>query len=395
MANIMILGAGVYQVPLIQRVRRMGCEAHVVSRPGQYPGIVLADRFHPLDTTDIDGVVSLARNLGIVAVLTAGSDVCVPTMAAVNTALGLRGVNPDVASCLSFKGRFRAFQEAHDLPHPRFVVVRSAAECQYWVSQVAEPVILKPVDSSGSRGVARVDDGDSLSIHNTFDAALAESRCGEVCVETVIPGIEVGGNALLHSGEIIFLGITAKHMNGFLVQGHSYPTDISEGGQRSVREAIRDCCCAMGYTDGPLNFDVMVDGEDAVIIELGARLGGNGLTDLSERAFGYDVQTEMIRLALGQTPATPPADMIAPCGSYVFGSRYPGRLRHAGTEVEVRRSCPWLLELTFQRHVGDAVPAMHSNADLIGYATFDIPPDMDWEACCRRLDNALQLEVAP
>lgn len=392
--RVMILGAGVYQLPLIRRARALGLEVHVVSRPGSYPGIHAADVFHPIDTTDEPGVLNLARELRIEAILTAGTDVCVPAMGAVNDALGLRGVSRAAADALSLKGVFRAFQAANGIPGPRFSVVRDPEACLAWVAEAAAPVIVKPVDSSGSRGVSRLEDADPERVRAAFASALACSRRGEVCVETVIAGVEVGGNALLYEGRTVFMGVTAKHMSGFIVRGHEYPTGISARQQECVRDALAACCRALGYRDGALNFDVMVDGEHATIIELGARLGGNGLTDLTERAFGYDVQTELIRMAMGQAPASPPGGRVNACGSYVFGSDRSGRLAGLQPADEVRRDCSWLRDLVLQAKVGDAVCGMRSNADLVGYATFDIPPGLRWSECCERLSQALAMEVS-
>jgi len=391
--NILVLGAGIYQIPIIERVKRLGFNAHVVSRPGPYPGIKLADQFHAIDTTDVDSVLRLARKLQVIASITAGSDVCIPTIGAINDALNLPGIKRDTADLMTYKNRFREFQQANNLSHPAFSVATSTEECLQHLKNFGSPAIIKPVDSSGSRGISKVSIREPEHLKVCFKRALSVSRGKRVCIESVISGTEVGGNALLYGGNVHFLAITAKHMQGFLVEGHSYPTNISQSKQDQIKMALIECCALLGYDDGALNFDVMVDGKTVVIIELGARFGGNGLTDLTERAFGYDIQTEMIKSILKVKPKEPLFQPVQACGSYVFGSPKNGTLTHIDDHSVVQEQLPWVSSISLSYNIGDKVPKMQSNADLIGYATFDIPENSSWEVCRDKIKSAINLKV--
>lgn len=393
--RVLILGAGIFQLRLLQRARALGLQTHVVSRPGNYPGIAEADHFYPIDTTDVASVTELARALGVAAVLTAGTDVCIPTLGAVDDELGLPGLSQETAETISHKDRFRAFQQAHGLPAPRHVAGHSVEELQVAVRALAPPVIIKPVDASGSRGITRVTAFGADVIRRAFLAAVVHSRRRMVCAEEQVPGTEVGGNALLQGGRIAFLGVTAKHLHGFLVRGHHYPTDIGASDQERLQGAIAECCSLLGYRDGPLNFDVMVEGGTVCILELAARFGGNGLTDLTERAFGCDIETEYIRAALGEGLRIPPAVEVKRCGSLVFGSARRGVLTRLSNLPELQESCPWVLDLVTQRKPGDVVEKFESNADLVGYALFDLPSRMSWGHCRAAIEAALDLEVEP
>ena len=97
MTKILILGSGVYQVPLIRTVQKSEHKALVVGMPGNYPGIGLADEFPPICTTDIRGVRDLAARERIDAVLTCGSDVGVPTAGAVVDILNLPATGHDAS----------------------------------------------------------------------------------------------------------------------------------------------------------------------------------------------------------------------------------------------------------------------------------------------------------
>lgn len=391
--RILILGAGIYQVPLIERAKNMGLETHVVSYAGEFPGIGIADAFHELSTTDVTAVVALAKHLRVDGVVTSGSDVCVPTVGAVCDAMGLVGITRETAELVSRKDKFRAFQAANGMHAPRFRVVDDAAQLQGAVEGLRPPVIFKPVDSSGSRGIVQLEGSVFDHALEAFEHARSFSRCGVVCVEEVLPGMEVGGNAVLHDGRIAFLAITSKHMDRFIVRGHSYPCEIGPSQQETLRGELQRACALLDYRNGALNFDVMVDGSQATIIELGARLGGNGLTDLIGYAFGYDIESDILRVALGHTPEVPNCGQIRPCGSWVFGASREGCLRRMSTLDELKQSVPEVYVLSSTSAAGAPVHPFVHNANQLGYVLFAIPQGASWHSMAARLTTSLVLDV--
>ena len=314
-------------------------------------------------------------------------------MGAANDALGLAGISRSIAQTISHKDRFRQFQNAHGIPAPRCISASDSDELYEKLQELSLPVIVKPSDSSGSRGVSRLMNRSAADTSSAYELARRHSLRGVVCAEESLAGREVGGNALLWNGKIHFAAITAKHMDRFLVRGHHYPAELTDEQQRAVKAAVSDCCAALGYSHGPVNFDVFVNGTSATVIELGARLGGNGTTDLTERAFGYDIETEAIRVAMGQAPLLHSAAAVSSCGSLVFGSATNGILTNIASECELRMQCSELVSLTVRLTIGDTVPRMTSNADAIGYALFDLRNGSDWESASRRIELALSIAV--
>ena len=93
MKKIMILGAGIYQVPLIKTAKRMGLYTIVVSIPGNYPGFALADKVYYENTVDDEKILEIARAEQIDGIVTTGTDVCVITIGKVCDAMGLAGLS--------------------------------------------------------------------------------------------------------------------------------------------------------------------------------------------------------------------------------------------------------------------------------------------------------------
>lgn len=391
--DILILGAGVYQCGLIRRAKKMGLVAHVASAPGVFPGIELADHFYPVDTTDISEIVRLAERLKVRGVITAGTDVAIPALGAVVDRLGLNGPSRFVAETISYKDRFRAFQHEHGLRAPRYTVASSPEDLARVAGRVVAPLIVKPVDSSGSRGVQIVESVERHAIEKAYFEAVVHSNSSRVCFEEKLEGVEVGGNALLVDGFIFFIAISQKFMEGFVVRGHAYPTSLSDEQQAKVRAEIEKTCRALGYRTGALNFDVMVGADDVAIIELGARLGGNGLTEMVPEAYSYDIQADVLRLTIGMPPVGAPASVADPCGSYVFGASMRGTLMRMPSTEQISEAVPSVFRVMPAAKAGDLVYPFKDNSRQLGCALFRLG-EFSWRQVTNKLQSKLDASVA-
>lgn len=396
MANkerIMILGAGPFQVPGIQKAVALG---HHVITVDYFPDNIGHRFSHErvnCSTTDRESVARAARDLEVGGICTFSSDVAVPTVGYVCEQLGLPGVSSVAAETMATKHLFRAFLRERGLPHPQFVAARSFDDLHNLARQLRFPVIFKPVDTSGSRGVTKVAKPDERAVRTAFEYARAFSRSGTVCVEEFIEGIEVGGDAILHGGRLAFLAITHKHLSGFVVTGHNLPTTISPEDQMGVRAALEACCAALGYADGPLNFDVMVTPERPVILEMSARNGGNGIPSVIARATGIDVEVATLQIALGDSPVLGDGVKISGAGSWVFGAAHRGVLRDVRQLDEVRDVVPELFDLYFAVEPGGVVNRFEHNGNLLGYALFDCDPPGRYDEIAAKISHALRIDI--
>jgi len=179
--SLFALGAGVYQVPLIRRAQEMGLETIVASIPGPYPGIELADRFLPIDTRDVDGIVRAAEKFGADGIVTSGSDVCVPAIGAVVDRLGLPGTSYEAALRSADKVRMKQAFARAGVPTAPFEVVTNFTEAQEAAKRIGYPLMVKATDSSGSRGVTKVDEAKRLKA--AWQRARDVTRSPQVVLE--------------------------------------------------------------------------------------------------------------------------------------------------------------------------------------------------------------------
>ena len=392
--TVMILGAGPSQVSAIKKAVRLGYHVITVDYLPDNVGHKHSHRYVNCSTTDKEGVLRAASQNHVDGITTFCSDVAVPTVAYVSTRLGLPGFAECTAEVLSYKDRFREFQETNELDHPDFVSASSPQELMQKIAQLHFPVVFKPVDYSGSRGVSRVDRPDTRSWRHAFEHAWNFSRSGRVIAETFTNGIEVGGDAFLTGGRVVFAAISQKYLRGFVPTGHRFPTFLSENDQRRVVDEIEMTCRAAGYTEGALNYDIMVAPEQISVIEMSPRTGGNGIQELVERAFGVD----LVALALQTAVSDPPSDVrpktpITGCGSWILGSRKAGLLTELVTADEVMKAVPEVFDFQTDYQEGNRVPAFTHSGNRIGRILFDCRDAKHYARIVRRLARSCHFEV--
>ena len=163
--------------------------------------------------------------------------------------------------------------------------------------------------------------------------------------------------------------MTQKFLRARAVTGHRLPSALPAADRGRVELAIGHACAALGYRDGPLNFDAMVGERDVVLLEISPRNGGNGLTDLVRHAFGVDLELALVRQALGRAPGLDPWPVrgTAVC---VLGSPEPARLARLPDAEAWRAVCPAVIDVAYTRRVGDRIGPFADNGQAFGHVVF-------------------------
>lgn len=392
----MILGAGLGQLPIIQAAVDLGFYTITVDNVPGNVGHRFSHQSVDCSTADQSGVLAAAAKLKIDGIVTFASDVATQSVGYVADQLGLAGSSQAVAKIMSNKARFRAFQKQHGgrLNYPNFVTGKSLNEIADEVTCLAPPLIFKPVDSSGSRGVVKVESVDWSAYKRAFEYAQSYARSKVVCVEEFVEGEESGGDGFLVDGKLVAL-ITQKRKLGFVPIGHSLPTDLAIDVQGEVLTELAAHCRALGYSNGPLNFDVLVSPQRIVVLEMSPRLGGNGISAVIKRATGVDLIAATLGLAVGRPPEL--ADTLKvtrSCGSWVFGSAQAGRLDGIASKAELCARAPEVFGYAVNYNIGDEVPGFVHSGNSLGYVLFDIAPGCDYPDIVERIQDALQMVVA-
>lgn len=295
MKKIMILGAGKGQVPFIKISKELGAFVIAVSPKGNYPGIDIADKFYDMDTRDKDGILEVALKEKIDAITTDQTDVSVPTVAYVAEKLGLKGIGYDRAMKYSNKYLMRIAAREAGVAVPEFFRADNIEEAVKGARELEWPLIIKPVDSSGSRGVLKINSEDELIAQ--FEESKKYSITGDVIIEEYIEGIEYIVDGFSIDNRYINTDLSVKQF--FNVENMCIPRmcmfssalDIEDEKELKVLEANKKFVEYVGLPFGITHAAYIYDlkRKDAYMVEIAARGGGDGISsNITPRVSGIN-----------------------------------------------------------------------------------------------------------
>ncbi|MCD8020526.1 MAG: ATP-grasp domain-containing protein [Clostridiales bacterium] len=366
MKKIMILGAGIYQVPLIKTAKRMGLYTIVVSIPGNYPGFVLADKVYYENTVDDETILAIAREERIDGIVTSGTDVCVITIGKVCDAMGLCGLSYHAAQIAVDKMLMKSNYEEYGVRTARFrKVLFSDTDIRKTISGLNFPLIFKSVDSSGSRGITRVDSFDE------FDASVAyvreNTRKDYFLIEEFIEGEEFGAQAFVYQGEVSFIlphGDYVFHGDTGVPIGHFAPYNLSEEVILDAKEQLRKAVKAMGLDNCAINADFILKDNKTYVLELGGRCGATCLAELVSIYYDFDYYEKILKTALGEDPDFDCTRAAVPNASHLLMSDRDGIIR---SETDHNDANENIYEVQFDYAPGDEVHKFHVGPHRIGH----------------------------
>jgi biotin carboxylase len=302
--RILFLGGADIQVSAIKKAKELGYYVITCDYLPNNPGHRFSDEYHNVSTTDMEGVLALARELNIDGILAYASDPAAPTAAYVSEKLSLP-TNPfAVVQMMSRKDLFRDFLEANGFRVPKAMAVTNYADAKRFVDTIERRMIIKPVDSSGSKGVFAIDSNEDFE--KKFDDSISFSKAGIVVVEEFIykKGYQIGGDGFIVNGKLAFRCFGDIHFsktNPLLPCSVSVPTLHEDYIVQKVHDEVQRLFTSIGMKMGAVNFDIMVDeNDDVFILEIGPRNGGNMIPELTEYCTGVDMKVYSIRAALGE-----------------------------------------------------------------------------------------------
>ena len=390
----MILGAGTFQLPAIRKAVDLGYHVITVDYLPDNVGHKISHQYVNCSTTDRKGVLQAAKKLQVDGICTFSSDVAIPTVSYVCESLGLPGASTTAAEIMAIKNLFRVFQQQQGFECPGFMKATGFNEIEKNIENLKFPVIFKPVDTSGSRGLVRIESLDLHRVQQAFDYARGFSRSGTVCIEELVEGTHHSGDGILVNGRFGFIAITDKLQRKFISTGHLLPTQISPEEQQRIITALEACCQSLGYRNGPLNFDVVMAGEKVTIIEMSPRNGGNGIPAIIKRATGIDLEIATLQLALGdKIELSPKKARYRGCGSFMFGSDQTGKLSHLSPRETVLKEMPQVFELYLNYQIGDRVFSFEHSGNMLGYVLLDCENREDYARLTAQILKALQIDI--
>ena len=391
MKKILILGAGIYQVPLIKTAKRMGLYTIVASIPGNYPGFELADKVCYENTTDVPKILDIARTEKIDGIVTAGTDVAVITIGEVCDRLGLTGLSAEAAAIATDKLRMKTCYEKYGVRTARFRRISfDDADYADLVAELTLPVMFKSVDSSGSRGIVKV--SDPAEFEAARKTVLENTRSDYFIAEEFIDGEEFGAQAFVRNGEVQFIlphgDYVFKGDTGVPI-GHFAPYDLSPEVLEDARRQLRLAIQAMELDNCAINADFIMKDGQTYVLEIGGRSGATCLAELVSIYYGFDYYEKILRTALGEDvdfSQTIEGEGFAgvPNASMLLMSDRDG---HIVSQENLNPADPDIVDVQFDLKPGDAVHQFRVGPHRIGHV---ITKGTTLDAAVEKLHQALE-----
>lgn len=301
--KIAIIGASEFQNPLILRAKEKGYETHVFAWEAGDIGEKNADVFHPISIVDKEEILKICRAEGIVGICSIGSDLASLTVSYVAKALGLRGNSMASAELSTNKYAMRcAFKEAGD-PIPGFMEGDETTRPED--VHLKYPLIVKPTDRSGSRGVTKIEGPDALG--GAIHKALEDSFEKKVMIEEFVEGREYSVECISYEGMHVFLALTEKRTTGapnFIETGHLQPAEVTPALRNQIITVVKKALDTLQIKYGASHSEIIIQKDGAIrIVEIGGRMGGDCIgSHLVPLSTGYDFVGMVIDIACGQVP---------------------------------------------------------------------------------------------
>lgn len=306
MKKVMLLGGNYFQMTATKAAKEIGCHVISVDYLPDNPAHKFADEYYNVSTTDKDKILQLAEKLEIDGIVSYASDVSAPTAAYVAEKMGLPTNPYDSVLLMTRKDMFRDFLRKKGFYMPEGQSFKSEDEkvAYEFFESLDKPVIIKPVDASGSKGVSKV--YDNVDFKKAFQLAAFYSNAGLVILEEFVErdGYQVAGDGFIVNGELKFTGFMNEHFdkrcNPLVPIGESYPSILNESLKEKATIEIQNVLTALNMKMGAINLDFMVNKDGRIcILEIGPRNGGNLITDAIKESNGVDLAQYTIKSALG------------------------------------------------------------------------------------------------
>lgn len=302
MKKIAIIGANEFQKKLVLKAKEMGIETHVFAWEEGAVAREVSDYFYPISITDKKKIFDVLRLNEVNGVCSIASDLAMPTVNYLAGELRLVGNSYECTILTTNKFEMRKKLKEKCLPVPEFQLIKEEQDIDY--EKIKFPVIVKPIDRSGSRGIHKVINLHELkiAIKNAKEVSFTE----DILVEEFIDGKEYSVEAISCNGVHRILQVTEKFTSdapNFIETAHLSPARIESNFRKQIFEIVERSLEALKVKNGASHSEIKVSQEGEIkIIEIAARMGGDFIgSDMVEISTGFDFVNNVIRIAMGET----------------------------------------------------------------------------------------------
>lgn len=398
--SILLLGGSAAQLIAIEKAKDLGYRTIVCDYLDDNPGQFIADTFYLASTTDKETILEIAKKEKIDGIVAYSSDPAAPTAAYVANKLGLPGLEYSIACKFCEKQQFRDFLKENGFNVPKSISLKGPFEVSnIELSGFNFPVIVKPTDSSGSKGVTVLQNKDGLE--KALEYAKTYSRNGILILEEFIQRdhpFVIEAEIFAINGKVVSWGlinsIRDNDSNPLLPSAYSYPLELDENRKRIVKEEISKLISSTGNTSGAFNIEMIIDKNNQLyFLDAGPRNGGNKLPEYISMISGKDIVVVTLKNAMGDTENVD-VELDGDSGGFwglgVLHSSKKGIFKGVKYTPLAKKS---LVIEDIQKKLGDTINPFEKCNDLVGlnFYHFSSKKEMDEVMC--DMNNSMKVLV--
>lgn len=362
---VLVFGVGPLQESIIKRAKKMGFYTVGIDPCADATCKDCVEAFEVVAGQDYEGHCAVVEKYGIDAIVTAATDKPLVMMARIAEKYGFPFYSIETAKWSTDKFQMKERFELGGVPHAQGRLISKAEEAEGLVF----PVIVKPRDNSGSRGVKLCRSKGELEA--SINEALEVSKLDTVLVEEFIEGPEYSIEGLHHDGMSEVIQFTEKKTTEFpynVELGHIQPANISEESQQKIREIVSKIGVALHFENCPSHTELKINERGIFVIETSPRLGGDYITStLTPLSTGVNLEDELLKISLGES-INPQPKAVQYSGVRFFSFNEGSVIKHIPNS-EFVKTWPHVVDFSFNLKEGEKVNRITSSLNRYGHLT--------------------------
>ena len=398
MKKLLLLGGSRYLLPVIREAKALGLHTITCDYLPENIAHRYSDEYHNVSITDLEATLALARQLKVDGVMSFACDPGVVTASYVAEKMGLPNVGPlESVRILQDKGRFRAFLRDHGFRVPWVRSFETPEEALAAAESLQYPLMVKPTDSAGSKGVSRVDRPEDLPA--ALQGALEYSRNGRLLLEGYLPqqGFSSDTDCFSVDGELKFVSFNNQYFdrnaeNPYTPTGYTWPSTMPAEKQAELRAELQRLLRLLNMGTALYNIETRcsTDGE-AYIMEVSPRGGGNRLSEIVHFSTGVDIISNACRVAVGDDPVDyRQRPLTGHWAEVILHSNRDGLFDRLEIAPEVRES---VVDVDLWVKKGDRVKSFIGANNAIGTLILKFSDERDMDAALKDIPSWLTVVV--
>lgn len=400
--KILILGATVNQLPFVIIAKKNNCFTITLDNDQKSICHKFSDASAIISTTEKEIVLNYAKKHKVDGIVTCASDLALPTVAYTCNKMGLPFVEMEAVLKTVNKDLFKKFLLENKFKAPKYYIFSDSKSALKIIQKLKDKWIIKPVDSSGSKGVCLIDlNLKNENLFSTINNSFFFSSSKKIIVEEFIEGKNCSVDGFYNDGKIDVLYITNKLLTNLPLRtptGHTVPSKLNIQTQINIKKSIKKILDLLKVKSSPFDFDVIVSKSGEIyFLEMSLRIGGNGIPKLIMYSSGYNLYNSAFLYAINQQIKRPTKGFtlnVLPTGVFLIYSNKSGKLNSiASKEILLKKYKESLKEIVYDLEIGEKIEKFTQGNHRIGHYILQAKSDKELMVLSKEFKKDLNLEI--